>query len=146
MTAFLIETSKQLDRDPLNTTNELLVAISKQLRYISDNTNLSIPAVASLPTTRFIPDDDGDQVFLVNALMFACLACCVIAAAGALLAKIWLIEYRSQIDAPIGGAYFRATMHQRSVHGLQEWHFSAIMEALPIIGLLALLIFYFALQ
>jgi hypothetical protein len=80
----------------------------------------------------------------VCAMLFISLSCCIIASAGGLLAKRWLLAYRDSVSQP-GGAYDRALNRQRAFSAIKAWHLGSIIEMLPNIVLLSLLIFFLAL-
>jgi hypothetical protein len=140
VTSFLLYASSGLSPDNANITNVILTDILKQL---SSNTTgiLTIPPLSQ----EFVPDPHD---ILVIALMYARLACCLIAAGGALLAKLWMIEYQrvvSVVDEP-GGAHYQALNRQKIYGGLRAWRFGPILASLPILLLMSLTLFYLALQ
>jgi hypothetical protein len=150
VTSFLLDTSSRLERDTatttndiLNTTNTVLVAISRQLSSFNNGTftaqdlpNLSTPLPEFVPTKNDI---------IVIALLYASLAGCIISSAGALIAKLWLIDYRKVVGQP-GTAYDRALRRQRAYTGLKAWRFSQVISALPTLVLISVILFYVALQ
>lgn len=84
----------------VSVNNKILILILQQLAS-SNNDTSAIPDATMLPQQPFVADRG---VILINTLLFASLACCIIASAGALLAKLWLIEYRKDVCKP-GDAY-----------------------------------------
>ena len=124
-------------------TNEILVNILMQLSSNKNNTGpIQTP---DIDQQNFAPDRHD---ILVIALMYSSLALCLFAAGGALLAKLWLIEYHRAVkvvDESLS-AHDRAINRQKIYGGLKKWGFGAIMASLPIILLISLVIFYLALQ
>lgn len=148
VTSFLVDASKGLQRDTvsttneiLNTTNTILVAISRQLSSFNNGTFTSqdLPILSTQPP--FVPDK---QDVIVISLLYASLAGCIISSAGALIAKLWLIDYRKVVGEP-GTAYDRALRRQRAYSGLKAWHFGTVIAALPTLVLLSVILFYAAL-
>jgi hypothetical protein len=149
VTSFLIEASKGLQRDPvgttndtLNTTNTILVVISRQLSSFNSGTFAApdLPILSSqLPP--FIPKK---QDIVVISLLYASLASCIISSAAALIAKLWLIDYRQVVGEP-GAAYDRALRRQRAYSGLKAWRLGTVIAALPTLLLISVILFYAAL-
>jgi hypothetical protein len=80
--------------------------------------------------------------------MYASLASCIIAAGGALLAKLWLIEYQRTVGdiSDAEGAHYQALNRQRAYGGLRAWRFGPVLALFPVLLLLSLILFYLALQ
>jgi hypothetical protein len=139
VTSFLLYTSSALEPDTPSITNEILVAI---LQKLDSNKTGPLPDISQ---QDFVPDRHD---ILVISLMSASLATSLIASGGALLAKLWMIEYQKVvaiIDEPMG-ARDQALNRQRIYGGLTTWHFGPILALLPILLLVSLTLFYMALQ
>ena len=120
LTAFLVSSSASLKPDPLYT-------ISSQIAKLS-------VIVAAAPGT--IPEIQPDDSFIpsprtirVNFLWFVSLSTALLAAAGAMLAKSWCLEYSRQ--SSIGTPYEQAQRRQHRYNGLQKWNFPEVVNLLP---------------
>ena len=120
----------------------MLMAISRQLSSFNNGTytaqDLPIPSTQLPP---FIPEK---QDIAVISLLYASLAGCIISAAGALIAKLWLIDYRKVVGGP-GTAYDRAIRRQRAYSGLIAWRLGTVIAVLPTLVLMSVILFYVAL-
>jgi hypothetical protein len=139
MTSFLLNASKALQRDTASVTNDILLVISQQLSS-SNNATFTIPA-ATMLQQPFVPEKND---VYVCAMLFVSLSCCIIAGAGGLLAKLWLLAYHNSVSRP-GGAYDRALNRQRVFSAIKVWHLGPLIEMLPNIVLLSLILFFLAL-
>jgi hypothetical protein len=139
VTSFLLDASSALEPDTPGITNEILIAIFQKLD--SNNTG-PLPDISQ---QDFVPDPHD---ILVVSLMYASLASSLVASAGALLAKLWMIEYQRVVaiaDEPMG-ARDQALNRQIVYGGLRTWRFGPILALLPILLLISLTLFYLALQ
>ena len=75
----------------------------------------------------------------VNFLWFISLSLAISAAAGAILANSWCLEYSRQSSS--GSPFEQAQRRQRRYTGLKDWKFQEIVDLLP--GLLYLSIILF---
>jgi Family of unknown function (DUF6535) len=114
-TAFLIETRKGLQLDP---QSMLLQAILFALQNDSNPTTLSLH---------------------VNYLWFTSLTFTLIGALAGVLAKGWLAKYAPA--SPGVSAIDACERHLRAV-GAQKWHFSAVINGIPLLIQISLFLFF----
>ncbi|KDR84283.1 hypothetical protein GALMADRAFT_237028 [Galerina marginata CBS 339.88] len=133
LTAFIIDTSKNFQRDPGDITNDLLVAIYTQL------TNNSAPVVD--PQSFFNVDTEQfNSAIFQNSLLFASLAISILISVLASLTKLWLLRYSRKVSAP-GPPYKRAMRRHEAFRGIWAWKLHNIVESLPVMVTLAVILF-----
>ena len=137
LTAFLIESYKNLQEDPQQTTVALLRNISVQLdglRIASPSLDPAPPPTSSLSVV-FQPSDAD---IAVNVCWFASLLLSLSTASFGILVKSWLREYLA-IDrtVPLERLRIRYSRHL----GLEMWKLFDIAAALPLILQLSLALF-----
>jgi Family of unknown function (DUF6535) len=64
----------------------------------------------------------------------------------ALVAKLWLVDYRHRAFDSVGSPYERAIRRQEAYNGVLAWKMGAMIHALPVMLLVALIMFGFFLQ
>ena len=134
ITAFTIQSLAQLRPDPQVRTNALLEIIASQLEPApTAGSSISLP-----PQISSAPPETAVRL---NALWFSSLACSLLAALGAVLAKQWIVEY-PRGAAPSATPCERAQHRQIRFSGLTTWHFLAIVDFLPLLIQMAFLLFF----
>jgi hypothetical protein len=132
-----MQTLPQIQRNPADITNDLLIAIYSQLQALSNNT--SIPPVD--PRSYFPQHIDSyDDAVIQNALLYISLAFSIIVSVIALMAKLWLVNYSRQASS-VGSPYDRAMKRQKAYNGALVWNLGGVINMLPVILLIALYLF-----
>ncbi|KAG8934902.1 hypothetical protein FRC02_009024 [Tulasnella sp. 418] len=130
--AFIVEAYKELRKDNVDTTNDLLRII------IRNQIDPSHPVTDN--TTVF--EIEGRAV-RVNALFFASLSCSLFTAFGAVLGKQWLNHYKREGKRMTLAE--RGRERQKKFIGLEFWHLEQVVETLPTLLQLSLFLFLGAL-
>lgn len=127
LSAFLIEIRKNLQQDPQDTTNTLLMTILQSLHNATET--------QILPSSRFEPTSASRWV---NGLWFASLMFSLMSALGASLAKGWVTQFSS---IGTGSSWGDASTHCSRFRGLCRWHLKLIVQWLPILIHIAFFLF-----
>ncbi|KAI0674026.1 hypothetical protein C8Q78DRAFT_1020412 [Trametes maxima] len=124
ITAFILETYKNLSPDPSVLTLDVLLQI---LAHIDDNSALEVASL-SLPrhTTPFHP---ALSDILQNAFLFASLICSLLAAGMGIFYKEWTREYT--LDLP-KDAHECARVRQYRHEGMKRWNMRTVISAISI--------------
>ncbi|KAG8956905.1 hypothetical protein FRC03_010716, partial [Tulasnella sp. 419] len=127
-TAFIVESYKGLQPDPVDTTNALLQLL---ITHRNDNDTFSFQDMnLRSSSSSAVP---------VTSVFFTSLSFSLTAAFGAVTAKQWLTEY-SHVGAmkalPIQGR-----MRQERYQGMERWHLRLVIELLPVFLQISLLLF-----
>ncbi|KAG8920415.1 hypothetical protein FRC02_000912 [Tulasnella sp. 418] len=128
-TAFIIESHGDLEQDPSDITNTLLLSLIKAVR----DKNVD---EADIRLSEFVTPS---RAIRVNTFFFLSLACSLFAAFGAVMAKQWLNHYERE-GQPKTSA-LRGMARQRKYMGLFKWRFRAVVDTLP--TLLQFSLFFF---
>ena len=137
LTSFIDSTISQLQRNPADITNDLLVAIYNQ--QVAQSSNISIPPVN--PTSYFnLSQADYDAAVTQNALLYITLSLFIVVSVIALVAKLWLVSYSSQVFS-VGSPYDRVMKRQEAYNGVLVWNLGGVINMLAVILLIALLLF-----
>ncbi|KAG8939762.1 hypothetical protein FRC03_006070, partial [Tulasnella sp. 419] len=126
-TAFIVESYKGLQNNPVETTNALL----RLLILRNDNTTLSAKDLNPMSTSP--------SAVPINSLFFSSLSFSLTAACGAVTAKQWLTAYMDM--GAMKAVYVQGRMRQNKHMGLKAWRLRLIIEALPILLQISLLLF-----
>jgi uncharacterized membrane protein len=128
LAAFVVVTAQQFERDPAKISNELLLAIYNNQKNSSDSIN----------GTAFFHLDPKEQheAVVYNALLYADLALSIVVSMIALFAKLWVINYRNQVNSS-GSPYKRAMERQEAYSGVLAWRMIQIIDSLPFLLLIA---------
>lgn len=132
-TTFIVSLQSGLSPDESEMTNALL----KLLIHTLNNTAFD-GQQPDLPQWN----GPGATEIWIQCLMYASLSTSLIAALGAVLGKQWLGHF---IRGGRGPSDVRGRLRQQKMDGLQTWHFSAVLEALPLLIQVSLLLFGIAL-
>ncbi|KAG8958880.1 hypothetical protein FRC03_008721 [Tulasnella sp. 419] len=127
-TAFIIDSYKGLQPDPVEETNALLRLL---ILHRNDNDTLSIQDLSLVsPSSAAVP---------INSIFFTSLSFSLTAAFGAVTAKQWLTEY-SNIGV-MKAVHIHGRMRQERYKSLRNWHLRFIIELLPLFLQISLLLF-----
>ena len=80
--------------------------------------------------------EERHEAVVYNALLFADLAVSIVVSMIALFAKIWVINYRDQVNSA-GSPYKRALERQEAYNGVLAWRMIQIIDSLPFLLLIA---------
>ena len=83
---------------------------------------------------------DHDAAVIQNALLYTSLSLCIIVSVISLVSKLWLVNYNHRVFS-VGSPYERAMKRQEAYNGFLVWNLGGVINTLPIILLLALLLF-----
>ncbi|PSS37998.1 hypothetical protein PHLCEN_2v181 [Hermanssonia centrifuga] len=140
MTAFLIESYKNLSEDPTTTTNMLLQQISSQTNSYSIHDGFLNSTARS--TTSPQPFEPSLAALRVNILWFASLIFSLATASFSMLVKQWLREYMAgEFTSPQARLRVRQFRHP----ALSHWKVFEIAAILPILLQLSLGLFFLGL-
>ncbi|PVG03064.1 hypothetical protein CPB86DRAFT_869977 [Serendipita vermifera] len=128
LTAFIIESMKLLEEDPVETTRDILLIMSRQLA------NSSFPAFE--PTAYETPQ----YAIVVNGLFFTSLSCALIAALLAVLALQWVANYDMGLNT--SSPEKRAFQRHIRFRGIEKWKMSELIASLPLLIFAALFLFF----
>ena len=109
------------------------------IQMIAQSNNTSIPPADPSIFFQQSDDDHYDAVFQ-NGLLYASLSLCIIVSVISLAAKLWLVSYNHQAFSD-GSPYGRAMKWQEAYNGVLVWNLGGVINALPLILLLALFLF-----
>ncbi|KIK02786.1 hypothetical protein K443DRAFT_5912 [Laccaria amethystina LaAM-08-1] len=141
LTSFVIDTSQRFQPNPADITNQLLIGIYDQLVAQASNTSSSLTRIDTVAIFK-LDTGDYNHAFLCNALLYSSLGLCTVAAALALAAKLWVISYGERASSG-GTPYERAKKRQEAYSGVLVWKMGAAIQSLPLILLIALVVFVF---
>ncbi|KAF8905398.1 hypothetical protein CPB85DRAFT_1376808 [Mucidula mucida] len=127
VTAFTIESYKRLERDPADTTNALLLHITRQLAG-EDKAPMSLPG-------EFVPSSSDRRI---NIFWFLSLIVALMTALLGILCKQWLREY--QKDAAMSSKDSLG-LRQLRFHSFVFWRVEDLISALPLFLQLTMLLF-----
>lgn len=111
---------------------------------IAESNNVSIPVVDVASLFNQDPTDYNAAV-IYNALLYTSLALCIVVSVVALAAKLWLVTYSHRAFST-GTLYERAMKRQEAYNGILAWKIGAVINVLPLILLVALVMFGFFIQ
>ena len=133
MTAFIIESYKNLKQDSIDTSNILLLRILTQLEGRANGTDI-IPQNLTIPAFAPTPSD-----VRVNILWFLSLIFSLTTVLIGIIALQWLREHlRPHSDLEPQIAF---SLHHLNVESLDRWYLPQIFMALPLLLQLALVLF-----
>lgn len=130
VTAFCVEAFRLLSQEPADSSNALLLVISKQLADPS-----SPPADDAIGDTFSASRHDVQT----NVLYFVSLSLALSVSAMCILGKQWIREY--QRDTP-GSSCDAVRVRQARFDALEAWKLPEMMASLPVILLVALILFF----
>jgi len=130
VTAFCIESFQALSQNSVDTTNTFLLAISQQLA------NSSVPMASMSMVEGFIANTYDVQI---NVLYFVSLALALSVSSVCILGKQWIREYQKDLSVSSRDAI---RVRQARFDSLEAWKVPQIMAALPVVLLIALMLFF----
>lgn len=130
ITAFCIESIQALSQSSADTTNTFLLAISQQLA------NSSAP-IASLSMVEGFTASVHDV--RINVLYFTSLALALSVSSVCILGKQWIREYQKDVSVHPRDA---VRIRQARFDSLEAWKVPQIMAGLPVVLLVALILFF----
>ncbi|KAH7087265.1 hypothetical protein BKA62DRAFT_585983, partial [Auriculariales sp. MPI-PUGE-AT-0066] len=132
LTAFLMESTKQLQPDYTETTAVAVLAVLAQLQGTSSSTSTPVnPPFAATTDARWI-----------NALWFTSLMLALIVSLLAILVKQWLVQYTSLMRSSAGDAKRWACRHFALRDGLSKWGIEPFISGLAVLLHMALFLFF----
>ncbi|KAF8593992.1 hypothetical protein BDV93DRAFT_482115, partial [Ceratobasidium sp. AG-I] len=134
-TAFVIESSKNLQPDPSEASAQTLLLISQTLLVMSGNNLSALPVPTTPGDVEFVP---SASAICVNVLWFASLSLSVAVSLVAMLAKEWCYTYMA---GRTGHPCQQARRRQQRWDGIEDWKMKGIVMFLPSLMHLALLLF-----
>lgn len=143
MTAFNVESYRQLRLDADEASKMLLVTISQQLsdlpRALLLNSTTSATAAVLAQIDSFKPQSTD---VLINSLWFSSLVCSLVAASLGILVKQWLQRYKTE-DYSLARERMRIRQHR--FDGLMTWSVPGIVAFLPLLLRTSLNLFFIGL-
>ncbi|CCO34211.1 hypothetical protein BN14_08305 [Rhizoctonia solani AG-1 IB] len=135
-TAFIIESSKRLQPDPVELSTQVLIEISQTMRSIASN-GLMDPPPLSNPngTSAFVPSSTD---VIVNTLWYLSLSLSIAVSLMAMLAKEWC---RTFLANRTGHPYPQAQQRQAKWMKIEKWKMQELLIVLPSLIHLSLLLF-----
>jgi len=130
VTAFCVESFQSLPQNPSDTTNAFLLALSLQLA------NSSSPVADATIANAFNPAKHDVQI---NVLYFISLAFALSVSSVCILGKQWIREYEKDV---IGTPCDAVRVRQMRYDSLQAWKVPQIIASLPVVLIVALLLFF----
>ena len=136
VTAFIIESYKNLQQQADDLTNHILVQLSIQISHLSINGNFVNSTTPDFNIPRF---QKSGTVVIINTLWILSLLIALITASLCILIKQWFHELLSyQTHDPMERLKLRFFREA----GVERWKVFAIASSLPLLLLLALLLFF----
>ncbi|KAH7096484.1 hypothetical protein BKA62DRAFT_833940 [Auriculariales sp. MPI-PUGE-AT-0066] len=132
LTAFLIESTKQLQPDYTKATAVAVLAVLAQLQGTNSSASASVNAT-------FAPDTDARWI---NGLWFTSLMLALIVSLLAILVKQWLVQYTSLMRSSAGNAKRWACRHFALRNGLSTWGIEPFISWLAVLLHIALFLFF----
>ncbi|KAG6902353.1 hypothetical protein C0995_001150 [Termitomyces sp. Mi166 len=137
VTAFIVESSKQLKQDSGDVSNALLAQIlAAQIALLSPEKS-TLPSIANI-TFNFVPPTSA---VVVNVLWFLSLSCSLSAALCATLVQQWVKDYMQRVQRhkkPLRRARVRAFLF----NGTQKWRMNEVVQCIPALLHLSLFLFF----
>ena len=132
LTAFIIETTKGFQPDAGDVTNRILIAIY----------NNTMNATTPIDLEKYLRlDDDAHKLAVYrNALLYTSLAVSIVISILATLLKLWIIQHEREVT-PSGPLHIRLMKRQESYNGSIIWRLEGCIASLPIMNLIALILF-----
>ena len=143
MNTFVVETSKEFKRDPGEIANDLL---NVTYYLMAAQYNNSIPPTIDTSTFFQLDEEDRKRTVISNALLYTALALCTVVSVIALAAKLWLVSYSDRTFNLVGLPYDRSVKRQQAYNGVLAWKMRTVINILPLILLIAVIMFGFYIQ
>ncbi|KAK1229110.1 hypothetical protein PQX77_007842 [Marasmius sp. AFHP31] len=137
VTAFIIESYRQLQEDPSEASLRVLEQISNQLSILNNNSSSYLSPGISTKPQPFIPTSSAIRI---NTCWFLSLTLSLSTALFAILSKQWLQEYRR--DAPTASHKDSLGLRHMRFEGFHKWGVPIILSLLPILLQISLVLFF----
>ncbi|KAF8597826.1 hypothetical protein BDV93DRAFT_479016, partial [Ceratobasidium sp. AG-I] len=131
-TAFILESLKKLQPDPVDTSAATLLDISRTLAAISNGQPVPMPSLPDPASITFTPSRAS---ILVNSLWLTSLMISVGVSLMAMLAKKWCHKF---LSARSGPHHEQARRRQKRWDSILAWRMQGVMDGLPLLMHLAL--------
>jgi len=120
-------------RSPGDETNNILIAIY----------NRTMNASSPIDLQRFITWDETFDSMVTSSVfyLYISLAVSITVAAFALIISVWLIRYQRSITGAGPTIHERIRQRHENFMGLMEWRLPIMIEILPMVALVALVLF-----
>ena len=115
--------SKRLEQDPTEKTNQLLSTL------ISHLNGSKIPSRSELAFDHFVAPSSAR---VTNAFWFLSLALALVVSMLAILAKQWITMFSLRMRAPVANFRLWAHRHRTLRDGFDRWHISAFISGLSV--------------
>jgi hypothetical protein len=135
LTPFAIESSKQFEPNAAAITNDILLAL-----YNKPSGGSSVPVLRISDFMASHPSDLRKAVFS-NGLLSASLALSIVISMVAVTARVWLVRYTYKANSRGPSEYSNAMRRQEAYSGIKAWRLGTIIEALPLLVLVAVFLF-----
>ena len=139
LTAFNVPSYPLLQPASSDQTAAILLQISAQLASFSINpafVNSTQPSFSTVP--HMAPSQPARYLIWLNSLWFTSLVLSLSSATVGIMVKQWLKEYNSQL---FGTSQRVAWRRQYRLNNLRRWHVPTIIKAIPVLLLMALVLF-----
>ncbi|QRV99840.1 transmembrane protein [Ceratobasidium sp. AG-Ba] len=133
-TALVLESTKQLQPDPAESSAQTLLVISQTLVALSNGDKVQ-NADPSMPSSGFSP---SPIIIVVNTLWFLSLSLSVAVSLVAMLSKSWCNAFMANRNGP---KYDQGRRRQRKWTGIESWGMESVFVYLPTLMHTALLLF-----
>lgn len=133
LTAFNIEAARALQPNPGDVTNQILIAIYNQTMNASNPINFD----------KYLRLDEGTRKSAASrALVISiCMALALVIAALATIARIWIVRYSREVNAPKPGPpRLRVMKRQKMYDGSLAWKLGEFIELLPLFSLVVIIL------
>jgi Family of unknown function (DUF6535) len=130
LTAFIIESKKMLELDPMTTMVDVMIFYTNN---VANGTHT--------PYTQTTFEADTSAV-IVNCLFFASLSASLFAALASVVALQWVADYDAAITRGGSSPEDRAKRRQFRYAGVISWKMSEIIAALPLLLYFSVILFF----
>lgn len=137
LTAFIIKTSNELQPNPGDVTNQILIAIYNRTM------NASLP----IDLEQYLRLDNGThrRAFHRYSLLYISLAFSILVSVMATMAKLWVVRYNREVTV-LGPPYVRVKRRQEAYSGSIAWKLGGCIESLPVMTLIPFVLLGFFIQ
>ncbi|KAJ6599819.1 hypothetical protein DFH09DRAFT_1504015 [Mycena vulgaris] len=135
--AFIIQIQPELQPDP-NATNQALMHLLIHIHTVNNSIFSGSDIIVPVSPAPSAP------VIVAQSLLYASLACTLLAALLAVLGKQWLMYYSAAGER--GTIEARGVERQRKIDGIRRWKFDTVLQTFPFLLQLSLLLFAAALS
>lgn len=143
LNTFVVDSSMNLKPDPADISNKLLNATYHMMAAHYTNTTIHLA-----DTTEFftLPSEAYNTAVICNALLYTSIALCTVVSVISLAAKLWLVAYSDRTFNLVGIPYDRSVERQKAYNGVVAWKMGAVINTMPLLLLMAVIMFGFYIQ